>query len=333
MMRRVLRWLGGLVALILLAIGALWVVTMGDYPVPATVTQDADLPRLEVGGVTLHAQGFGNTADPAIVVLHGGPGGDHRSLLPLAELSDTHRVTFYDQRGAGLSERVPPEALTLQAHIEELSGVLDAVSPDAPAILIGHSWGAMLASAYLGQHPERVAAAVLIEPGFLSAAEFDAWNARAQEVIRQPAMLWLGLRTGFEAAHVDGPDPDASRDYLIGQMIHAFASDPMTTYACPGMEFDSPAWRAGSAAGREVSARATPDDLDTLGGLAHRFAGPVLILAGDCSTWIGANLQQEHLDLFADARLEVIPDSGHDTVDDAPEATIAAIRAFLVDTP
>jgi proline iminopeptidase len=331
MIRRVLRWLGGLVALILLAIGALWVVTMGDYPVPATVTQDADLPRLEVGGVTLHAQGFGNTADPAIVVLHGGPGGDHRSLLPLAELSDTHRVTFYDQRGAGLSERVPPEALTLQAHIEELSGVLDAVSPDAPAILIGHSWGAMLASAYLGQHPERVAAAVLIEPGFLSAAEFDAWNARAQEVIRQPAMLWLGLRTGFEAAHVDGPDPDASRDYLIGQMIHAFASDPMTTYACPGMEFDSPAWRAGSAASREVAARATAEDLDALGGNSHRFSGPVLMLTGACSTWIGEDLQREHLDLFTNARLEVIPGAGHDTVDDAPEATLAAIRAFLTE--
>jgi hypothetical protein len=73
----------------------------------------------------------------------------------------------------------------------------------------------------------------------------------------------------------------------MGTMIHAFASDPMTTYACPGMEFDSPAWRAGSAASREVAARATAEDLDTLGGLAHRFEGPVLILAGDCSTWIG----------------------------------------------
>jgi proline iminopeptidase len=65
--------------------------------------------------------------------------------------------------------------------------------------------------------------------------------------------------------------------------------------------------------------------------LAHRFEGPVLILAGDCSTWIGEDLQREHLDLFTDARLEVIPGAGHDTVDDAPEATLAAIRAFLTE--
>lgn len=332
-MGRVLRWLGVPILVILLAVAGLWVWTMGAYPVRALVTEDPALPRLEVGGVTLHAQGFGDRENPAIVVLHGGPGADHRSLLPLAELSDDWRVTFYDQRGAGLSERVPPEALTLQAHIDELSGVLDAVSPEAPAILVGHSWGAILASAYMGRHPERIAAAVLIEPGFLSAEGHAAWNARAQEIIRRPAMLWRGLRTGFEASHVDEPDADASADYLLGQMMHAFASDPATGYACPGAQYDSPSWRAGASAGREVAARATPDDFDALGGLAHRFAGPVLFLAGACSTWIGAEAQQAHLDLFADASLEVIPGAGHDVTDDAPAATRAAIRAFLAARP
>jgi proline iminopeptidase len=290
---------------------------------------DPALPRMEVGGVTLHAQRFGAEDAPAIVVLHGGPGSDHRSLLPLAALADTHRVVFYDQRGAGLSQRVPPEALTLEAHLDELDGVLDAVSPGAPVTLVGHSWGAMLASAYLGRNPERVAEAVLIEPGFLSAAAYAAWQARSEEIIRQPGMLWLGLRTGFEAARIDGTDAAASGDYLIGRMMHAFAADPATGYACPGEDYDSPAWRTGAAAGREVAARARAEEFDALGGLAHRFPGPVLILAGECSTWIGAEVQTEHLALFRDARLEVIPAAGHDTVDDAPEATLAAIRAFL----
>jgi proline iminopeptidase len=112
-------------------------------------------------------------------------------------------------------------------------------------------------------------------------------------------------------------------------MMHAFAADAATGYACPDARYDSPAWRAGAAAGREVAARATAAEFDALGGQAHRFAGPVLILAGACSTWIGAGLQADHLALYADARLEVIPDAGHDAVDDAPEATLAAIRAFL----
>lgn len=324
-----LRWAAGVAAALLLAVAGLWIGTRGDYAVPATVTDDPNLPRMAIGGVTLHARGFGDPAAPAIVVLHGGPGADHRSLLPLSALSDRYRVTFYDQRGAGLSERVAPEQLTLDAHLGELSGVLDAVSPNAPAILIGHSWGAMLASAFLGRHPERVVAAVLIEPGFLSAAGYDAWSDRSGEIIRRPAMLWRGLLTGFEAARIAGPDSAAADDYLIGRMMQAFASDDRTGYGCPDAPYDSPSWRAGAAAGREVAARASPGDFDALGAQAHRFAGPVLLLAGSCSTWIGEDLQRAHLPLYSDARLEIIPGAGHDVVDDAADATVAAIRAFL----
>lgn len=328
-MRRVLTGLASLFALLLIAAGALYLATMGDYPVAATVADDPDLPRIEVGGVHLHAQSVGDPANPAIVVLHGGPGADHRSLLPLRALSDTYHVTFYDQRGAGLSERVQPGALTLETHLEELEGVLDLVSPDAPAILIGHSWGAMLASAFLGEAPERVAAAVLIEPGFLTAAEAATWAARSREILQQPAMIWRGLRTGFESAHVDGPDAAAAQDYLIGRMMGFFAADPQTGYTCPGAPYDSPSWRVGGAAGQAVQTQATDADFDALGLEAHRFTGPVLLLAGECSTWIGAEHQRGHLPLYADARLVVIPEAGHDTVDDAPEATLAEIRAFL----
>lgn len=328
-MRRVLKGIAALLALLLFAAGALYVGTMGVYPVPATVTDDPTLPRIEVGGVTLHAESFGDPEAPAIVVLHGGPGADYRSLLPLRALADAYHVTFYDQRGAGLSERVPAEALTLQTHLDELAGVLDLVSPDAPTILIGHSWGAMLASAFLGQTPERVAAAVLIEPGFLSAAEAEAWAARSQEIIRQPGMLWRGLRTGFESAHVDGPDEAAAQDYLIGRMMGFFASDPMTGYACPGESHDSPGWRVGGAAGQAVQMQASDTDVDALGGNAHRFPGPVLLIAGECSSWIGEDHQRAHLPLFGNARLVVIPDAGHDSVDDAPGATLVEIRGFL----
>jgi len=326
---RILRWLGSLVALLLIAAGALFLATMGDHRVPATVTDDPALPRLDLGGVTLHAESFGDPAAPAIVVLHGGPGADYRSLLPLSDLADRFRVTFYDQRGAGLSERVPAEALTLDTHLEELAAVLDHVSPDAPVILIGHSWGAMLASAFLGRHPDRVARAVLIEPGYLSAAGAQAWTARSRQIILRPLMLWRGLRSGFEAAHLDGPDSAAASDYVIGRMMTYFASDPLTGYACPGARYDSPGWRAGAAAGQAVQDAAGPETYDALGNAAHRFPAPVLVLAGACSTWIGADRQTTHLDLFANARLAIIPDAGHDTVDDAPAATLAEIRGFL----
>jgi len=325
----ILKAVAALVALVVLLLIGLFLYTRDDYPVAATVVDDPNLPAREVLGVRLHAESFGPEDGPAIIVLHGGPGGDYRSLLPLAALADDgYRVTFYDQRGTGLSARVPSETLTLTTHLDELDALGRALSPDAPVILIGHSWGAMLGAAYLGRHPDRVAQAVLIEPGFLSAEGADDFMIRMQGMMQTPAFLWEATLTWFESLHVSGPDADAPTDYLFGQMTHWFAGHPDNPYHCPGEPWDSPAWRTGARAGQAVQGQATRADLDSLGDVAG-FTGPVLLMSGACDSWLGTPLQERHLALFTDARHVVVGDAGHDVIDDQPEATLAEIRAFL----
>lgn len=328
-MKRLLKFLAALGVLLVLAAAGLWVATRGDHAVAATVTDDPALPALDILGTRLHARSFGPQDGTAVIVLHGGPGGDHRSLLPLAALADDgFRVIFYDQRGAGLSERVADDALTLGGHLAELDAIADRFSPDAPVVLIGHSWGAMLASAFLGREPDRVARAVLIEPGFLSAAEAAAFMEAMQGYLRSPAALGEMLLAGFRASHVDGPDAAAANDFLVGQMVHWFAAHPDNPYHCPGTAWDSPSWRYGARAGQAVQAQASPADLDSLGDVAA-FTGPVLLMSGACDTWIGPDLQERHRARFTNAAHVVIEDAGHDVVDDQPGAALAAIRAFL----
>ena len=50
--------------------------------VPRTVDEDLELPSITLNGTMLHAEAYGNPEDPMIVAIHGGPGGDYRSLLP-----------------------------------------------------------------------------------------------------------------------------------------------------------------------------------------------------------------------------------------------------------
>ena len=79
--------------------------------IPATKPsqQTARPERLEgmwaVNGTNLHYVIVG-TGDP-IVVLHGGPGGNLRDMLELAEFAPDYRWVFYDQRGSGESDRFP----------------------------------------------------------------------------------------------------------------------------------------------------------------------------------------------------------------------------------
>jgi proline iminopeptidase len=333
-MNRVLKIAGLIVlSLILLAViaaAALFFTTAGDYEVPATVSLDPDLPQVEIDGIKYHAQTFGDVGNPVVIVLHGGPGGDYRSLLGLQDLADEYYVVFYDQRGAGLSERVPAEQLTLQSSLEDLDKFVDLYGQGEAVNLIGHSWGGMLASAYLGYAPQKVDKAVLAEPGFLNAQEFEDWRAYQGQILSGMEYFWVALRSGFAAQHVDGPDADARNDFLLGEgILPYFTNHPNNPYHCPGEPFDAPHWRFGATASSAIPAAATEEDLNSLSAQTGEYPKPVLFLAGECDTWIGSELQAKHAALYPNAELVVIGKSGHDMFWDNPQETLTAVRAFL----
>src|SRR5262245_3637719 len=94
--------------------------------VPRTVEEDLDLPRIEVNGTILHAEAFGDPQAPMIMVLHDGPGGDYRGLLPYKVLADEgYYVVFWDHRGSGLSKRQDPSSISFDQYLEDLRQVIE----------------------------------------------------------------------------------------------------------------------------------------------------------------------------------------------------------------
>lgn len=327
MIRCALKMFGILTAACIVLLVTLFFGTRGTYVVAPLVTEDATLPSATIGGVQLHMlQVDGPAGAPTLIVLHGGPGGDFRSLLALSTLSETHNVVFYDQRGAGLSERVSAGQLTLDYYISELNGVKELVSPNTPVTLIGHSWGAMLATAYLGTYPEDVTAAVLIEPGYLDSEGKSAWDEVASRYMSGVGYWAEAVVTGFRAQHVDGPDPAAADDFLVGHMVGVFTNHSENPYHC-GDGYAALGWRFGATASR-AWADTSDADVDRLTEQVRRFKRPVLLLAGECNNWLGP-LQKTHMQLFANADLQIIPNAGHDVIWDKPEASVDAIRQFL----
>lgn len=121
--------------------------------------QNIPLPHLN-----LAAQCWGAEDKPLILALHGWLDNSN-SFAPLAEqLMDDYRVLAIDWPGHGLSEHRPGHyPLHWVDYLYDLELLLDSLTVDEPVILLGHSLGGIVASAYAAAFPERVAKLLLIE--------------------------------------------------------------------------------------------------------------------------------------------------------------------------
>lgn len=107
-------------------------------------------------------QGGANTFP--LLCLHGGPGGTHDYLEPLAELARGGRqVIFYDQLGCGNSAHPhDPSLWTVRLYLEELAAVRQALGLHEVHIL-GQSWGGMLALEYAITKPSGLKSLILAD--------------------------------------------------------------------------------------------------------------------------------------------------------------------------
>jgi len=307
-----------------------FVATAGDYTLPETVDTDNTLPQITLGGHTFHSETFGDKDNPVMIVLHGGPGADYRYLLDLQVLSDDYFVVFYDQRGAGLSTRIGAETLTVQDMVDDLDLFVAQYSPDAPVNIIGHSWGAMLASAYVGQYPDKVDKLVLAEPGALTNEMMTQFMDNFMTVMTPDFMLSV-VPVFFEGFHIS--DPDVRTDYVSAQTSHRWEIDDDNPYQCTGEKQSYPSWRYGGVAGTAILNNSVDadgnQDVSILSEGVDQFENPVLILASKCNHWLGVETQSIHAELFPSAEVVEIANAGHYMFNDNFEDSLTVVRAYL----
>jgi len=108
-----------------------------------------------------------------VVVLHGGPGAPGSAVGLARLLAKEFQVLEPLQRR---SRQVP---LTMSQHVQDLAEVAPPVG-----ILVGHSFGAMLALSYASRHPSRVARVMLIGCG--------TYNEQCREKMKETLTTRLG---------------------------------------------------------------------------------------------------------------------------------------------
>jgi proline iminopeptidase len=109
----------------------------------------------DVDGAKLVPDGPRMRELPTLVLLHGGPGFDHSSFKPAfaRHLTGCAQLVYLDHRGQGRSDRDLPERWNLAQWADDVRAFCDALGIVKP-IVLGQSFGGMVAMAYAARHPD-----------------------------------------------------------------------------------------------------------------------------------------------------------------------------------
>ena len=116
----------------------------------------------DVEGAKLVPDGPVMREKPVLLMLHGGPGADHSIYRPAySALADIAQIVYLDHRGNGRSEDGPRERWNLAQWGDDVRAFCDALGIVDP-IVLGASFGGMVALAYATRHPAHPSKLVLI---------------------------------------------------------------------------------------------------------------------------------------------------------------------------
>ncbi len=146
-----------------------------------------------------------------IIVLHGGPGFHQAYLRPgLDRLAENNQVIYYDQRGCGKSLwEINEKTVSLSTYLEDLENVRKTYAKKK-IILVGHSWGGLLAMHYALKHPENVSKLILLNPAPSSSKGFSLFM---QEFAKRTAPDKERIKALKESEAYTKGDPKTVAEY------------------------------------------------------------------------------------------------------------------------
>jgi proline iminopeptidase len=256
---------------------------------------------------------------PTLLMLHGGPGADRSIYKPdYSALADIAQIVYLDHRGNGRSDDGPKEAWTLAQWGDDVRAFCDALGIVNP-IVLGASFGGMVALAYATRHPTHPSKLILIS----TAAAGGSHRERRVALFERfggPEVGALARRRFFEVQGHDAASLEAWRRLALP---HYFRNPRHPDVARRAVSRPEVLQWFTKPGGESQTFDMFPD--------LHRIQCPTLVMGGEDDPIHPIESQAElaaalpsHLvqfERFADCRHAVIPD--------APERAMAVIRDFI----
>ncbi|WP_238645065.1 alpha/beta fold hydrolase [Micromonospora cabrerizensis] len=262
----------------------------------------------------------GSATPPVVLVSGAGEVGlDWAVVLP--SLAESARVIAYDRAGLGASDA--RSRLTLDSQVGDLVALLDDVGP---AVLVGHSWGGLLAQLAAFARPDQTLGLVLLDPFHEdSTAEVSLALRVASNLLFNsiPVLKAIGLFDRIAANMGRTLAERCTDDREIQALIaEAYRASYRTFAQVTAMRAEN---RIANTCTREVRAtRAASTAPDVPMRILTATRGKPVALRQR-----SADLADRTAAVFARGVHVVVPDSGHYIHKDQPAAVVEAVRAVL----
>ncbi|HOX27071.1 MAG TPA: alpha/beta fold hydrolase [Candidatus Krumholzibacteria bacterium] len=267
-------------------------------------------------------------AGAPLIALHGGPDFNHNYFLPeLDTLGSACRLIYYDQRGRGKSSgSVVPHDVSLDSELRDLDALRVFLEAEEP-VLLGHSFGALLAMEYAARYTSHVSRLILMNPAPGSYADrlrfiehrrvHESDNlARMEEIAgtRKYAMGDIATEAEYYRLHFGSALMDTRnvQDVVARLRVHFTPAEIVKARAIEERLY-SQTW--------------CRPNYDVIVRLGHHAPATLVIHGADdfipleCSANIARGI--------ARARLEVIDDCGHFAYLERPRECAELIRGFI----
>ncbi|WP_439030528.1 alpha/beta fold hydrolase [Gordonia terrae] len=261
-------------------------------------------PVLERVHVEAHPSGREVRGEHDAVLLHG-IGGAASSCAPLAARLAAAGLNCWCPDAPGYGRSHDPRAGV--DPVDEIADVVRALSPDRPVVLLGTSWGGVIAMALAIRHPGLVSALVVADStrgSGTSAHRAAAMRSRVTGLADRGPAAVAAERAG--ALTAPGADPS----------ITAEVQRTMSAVRLPGF-------------GVAAEFMAATD----LGADLASITAPTLVVVGEHDTITGVDESRLLAERIPGAVLRIVPDAGHVAIQERPGTVADHVMDFLGSLP
>ena len=275
------------------------------------------MPLMPIRDVSLFVEVVGS--GQPLLLMHGGPGLDHWSLMPFRRCSDQFTLVFYDHRCNGRSEGAEVSTMTWENLTADADALRERLGFERWAVL-GHSFGGHVALEYALRYPDRVSQLVLLD----TAADARWARENAARII---------ARRGYSRATAN-----VVRRFFTGRIEPRYFVPAVLRFMTAYSYRPNPVSLARDMIA-ERGMKMRPET--TTWANRHLLPGwsvrdrlsevrvPTLIMAGRDDFLFPPECQVELASGIPGARLEIIERAGHNPQAERPDDVIGALRSFI----